>query len=460
MAEVETTTTVQETVVITSETTSTVVCDGVKTEEVTVTTIETTGDSHGLSQEEKAQDGVEEVKENGDVEPAKEDEAVPAETTEAVEAPKEEAAEKIEVQEEKKEEGPPKVILHQYPPGKNIPSVSTFCLKLETFLRMNKIPYENVHSFKVGKKGKMPWIEYKGEKVADSNFIIAHLSKVFEIDMDKDLNQSDKAQSRAFKAMMEENTYHTLVYNRLIDEYQEWKKILGVTSKGIGFTVSFKMNQRKARSALDQQGIGRHTKDEIYHLAEQDLRALSDFLGEKAYFMGVEATTIDATAFGLLANIVYCGLESPQFKLMKEELKNLADYVERVKSEFWADWQDVVLGDKPETTNIPRRFSFKRGKKKPKVTKKDREESSDGEDKAAEESKPEEKVEEASKPEEAATEEATSEETKPEEAKPEEAKVEESEPEKTTDEAPAEETVVVNGDATEKEKEDAEAKTD
>lgn len=439
MAEVETVTTVQETVTVISET-KTVSTDGVVTEEVTTVTKTTEGDSHG-QEESKTEDQVEEIKENGGAEPAKEDETADVET-EAV-ATEEQDAGKIEAaQEEKKEEGPPKVVLHQFPPGKNIPSFSPYCLKLETFLRINKIPYENVHSYKLGKKGKMPWIEYKGEKVADSNFIIDHLSKICEVDMDSDLSQSDKAQSRAFRIMLEESTCRTLAYNRWVDEANEWKRVSGASAKGIGSTVGFKMHQRKVRSALDQQGIGRHSKEEIYHIAEQDLRAISDFLGEKPYLMGSLVTRVDVTAFGILANFLYAGLEGPQLKLIKEELTNLVDYVERMKSEYWADWQEMVLGDKPEHTNIPRRFSFKRSKKKVREAKKD--------ESSAEDDKPEKEKAEEGKTEENEEEAAT------------EVKTEASEDKATVEEGEAkpEETPQVNGEATESEKTEAEAKSD
>ena len=34
------------------------------------------------------------------------------------------------------------IIVHQFPRGKNAPSPSPYPIKLETFLRMNKIPFE------------------------------------------------------------------------------------------------------------------------------------------------------------------------------------------------------------------------------------------------------------------------------------------------------------------------------
>ena len=40
-----------------------------------------------------------------------------------------------------KQENKPVIILHQFPRGKNAPSPSPYPIKVETFLRMNKIAY-------------------------------------------------------------------------------------------------------------------------------------------------------------------------------------------------------------------------------------------------------------------------------------------------------------------------------
>ncbi|XP_046551644.1 failed axon connections homolog [Haliotis rubra] len=68
------------------------------------------------------------------------------------------------------------VILHQIGRGPYAPSLTPFAVKLETYLRMARIPYQNVHGLKVSSKGKVPWIEYNGKAVADSTLCIDFLN--------------------------------------------------------------------------------------------------------------------------------------------------------------------------------------------------------------------------------------------------------------------------------------------
>ena len=49
---------------------------------------------------------------------------------------------------------------------------------METWIKLNKIKYENVYSIKFSKKGQIPYIELNGEQVADSNIIIPKLKVI------------------------------------------------------------------------------------------------------------------------------------------------------------------------------------------------------------------------------------------------------------------------------------------
>ena len=267
----------------------------------------------------------------------------------------------VSIAEKKEEEVITKVILHQYPPAKHIPSLSPFCLKLETFLRLNKVPYESQYSYKVGKKGKMPWIEYKGERKADSSFIIEYLTEKFQLDVDAGLSDDEKALGRIAKVALEENTVYALNYHRYLDNFNDYKKLITPPSAGIGFNVTLKMTQRKMKNVLDIQGIGRHSKEEVNHIAEEDIKAVSKLLGEKPFLLGEKMTSYDCSLFGLFANILWGGLETALSTFIKEKAQNLVHYCERVKELCWPDWSEMVLGEKSEPA-LKKGFSFRKKK--------------------------------------------------------------------------------------------------
>ena len=82
------------------------------------------------------------------------------------------------------------------------------------------------------------------------------------------------------------------------------------------------------------QGVARHSEDEIFHLGRQDLTALSDFLSDKPFFMGDRPTTLDATAYGLLINVLWYPIESA-LKVDAESLGNLNSFCERVCDRYF-----------------------------------------------------------------------------------------------------------------------------
>ena len=77
------------------------------------------------------------------------------------------------------------VYLYQFPLVPKVRTISPFALKLETWLRVNKIAYENIETMTFSKKGQMPYIEFNGEEIPDSNVIIATMKKYFDVDPGK-----------------------------------------------------------------------------------------------------------------------------------------------------------------------------------------------------------------------------------------------------------------------------------
>ncbi|XP_066272996.1 failed axon connections homolog [Branchiostoma lanceolatum] len=239
---------------------------------------------------------------------------------------------------------PGKVYLHQHVPASGLPSLSPFCLKLEMYLRLADIPYENVYKslgMEPGPKGKIPWIEYNGRAMADSGLIIQFFKEELEIDLNRPLSTTDRAISRAFVKMLEENTYWGLVYFRWIENFD----VIGSLFE-VGWFMHNVLLRRAARGlskTLWAQGIGRHSPEDIYAITEKDIMAVSEFLGEKPFFMGEEPTEADATVYGFMAEILWAAPESSDlYALVTEKCPNVREYCVRMTRRYWQDWEGLA----------------------------------------------------------------------------------------------------------------------
>lgn len=243
---------------------------------------------------------------------------------------------------------PDKVVLHQFPrshvfwPG--VLSGSPPCLKLETFLRMVKIPYENDLRIIYSKRGKMPWIEFNGQEIADSNFCVQFLSKEFQVDVDSHLNATERGIAHSILTMLEENTYWTMVYARYIDDYgaEFRKKLFGMFFFPLNYWVRFNL-LRTTKNYLWSHGIGRHTSQEIYEIAERDLLAVSQLLGQKNFLFGDKPCLADAALFGFMVGCTWSLPDSPITKVVKTKAQNLDQHTQRMKELLYPDWEELLL---------------------------------------------------------------------------------------------------------------------
>ncbi|XP_048778694.1 failed axon connections homolog [Ostrea edulis] len=230
------------------------------------------------------------------------------------------------------------VIHHQVGRGPFAPSIMPFAVKLETYLRMNNVPYLNVHDSyqRRSSKGKLTWIEYNGMKVADSEFSIKFINKAFDVDPDKHLTEEEKAMAYAMQIMVEEHTYWAVTFFRWV--YERAEKIntyLGIPGLLRYFLVQGLTKKTKA------QGLGLHSPSEVYSIMVDDLRSLATFLGNKRFLMGEEPCKADCAIFGLLSQMYWLSFGGENERAIKE-FPCLCDYCERMKSTFWPDWDDCI----------------------------------------------------------------------------------------------------------------------
>ncbi|KAL5013138.1 hypothetical protein ScPMuIL_007408 [Solemya velum] len=228
------------------------------------------------------------------------------------------------------------VLLHMTSRGAFAPSLSPFPIKLETYFRIANIPYKNVFSLKFGPKGKFPWMEYNGEVVADSEFCIRFLNDKLGVDLNKHLTSEQKATTRILQRMIDEHFYWPYVYHRWVFDKKAKTLLLNKVPKIVIWWF-----RRKLESACNGQGIGRHSQDEIKHIARTDLQTLSDFLGTKKFMMGDEISEVDCAVFGQLVQVRWQIDDCPAGIIIKEH-QNLLEYLDRIKEKVWPDWEECT----------------------------------------------------------------------------------------------------------------------
>jgi glutathione S-transferase len=231
------------------------------------------------------------------------------------------------------------ITLHHFQPYHGLPDPSPFCLKVDLYLRAAGLEFRSepgLHNMRRSPKHKLPFITDGARTVPDSQFIIEYLKQEYGDPLDGALNARDRAIAHAFIRMLDENLYWCMVYARWIDE-SVWSVVknefFGAMPLPLRLLVPA-LAQRNARKTLYRQGLGRHSHEEILHIAKRDLTALSDLLGTRDYFLTNSMTTLDVTAFAFLAQLIIPPHHGDFMKLARS-FGNLVHFTDRVKQKFY-----------------------------------------------------------------------------------------------------------------------------
>jgi len=225
------------------------------------------------------------------------------------------------------------ITLYQFPPRFGLLNVSPFCMKVETYLRLTKLPYQVVNTIKLSTtpKGKLPYIVDNDHVIADSDFIIQYLKATYGNPLDAHLNTQQMTEALLMKRMIEEHYYWTIAYSRWLDPFNVqqvnqlfFSRLPFILRPIIAYSI-----RKKARANLIGHGMGRHSRDEVYLLGIEDLTALKNYLADKPYIMGDQVTSLDACIYAFLASTMRTPIASPLSKFANEQVK-FVEYLKRM----------------------------------------------------------------------------------------------------------------------------------
>lgn len=233
--------------------------------------------------------------------------------------------------------------VYVFGPGFGLPDTSPYVLKLETWLRMARVPYRSERGdLRKAPKKKLPYVADGNRIIADSNHIIEYLEEKHNDPLDeKKLSQHDRALSQALKSLFETDLYFVSMYLRWWndDDFEIMKAPLtsivaaaGVPKFAVPAIVA--LARRNARNIIEAQGTGRHAREEVYAMGRTLVESAAELLGGKKFFFGNTPTKIDASAYGLLAQLMADSFDNP-VKACAKGCQNLVDYCDRIRTTYW-----------------------------------------------------------------------------------------------------------------------------
>jgi len=234
------------------------------------------------------------------------------------------------------------IYLHKYGNiDQYLPSTSPFCLKLEAYLRFASLKYTVVPKpdFSLAPKGKLPFIERNGEILDDSSFIINWINDQIEFDPDSSLVSDEKAIALATKRLLEDHLYFIIMKQRwLTKDGYKFTKTCFKEIPWFARPFIFCKIKKNIQKTLYLQGLGRFSDDELYELANEDIKCLSSLLGESEYIFGTqEPTSLDIYIFSFIASIIQLPYDYP-LKTLVMNKRNLVNHCKRIGHLYFQEY--------------------------------------------------------------------------------------------------------------------------
>ena len=217
---------------------------------------------------------------------------------------------------------------------------SPFVVKVDLFMRIAGIEFESENDFnniKKSPKGKLPFIEDNGNKIGDSAQIIRYLTQTYNLSLDDQLTEQQKAQAIFATHCLDESLYWCLIYSRWVHQ-PTWQ----VVKEGFFSKLPIPLKwflpgilQKGVKKTLHRQGYGRHSLEELVEKSDQVFSSLSIMLAGNDYFFGGKPSSFDAVAYSVLCQFISFDFDNP-FIEKARQYDNLIAFCQRIEKEYYS----------------------------------------------------------------------------------------------------------------------------
>ena len=216
------------------------------------------------------------------------------------------------------------ITLYSYPTLFGVADNNGYGLKVFAFMRLVGLQFVHEHIFdaSAAPRRQLPYIVDEGQRIGDSEVIIAHLIGKYGLTIDAALGSRERNLSLLVTRLLDD-LYWVMSYSRWQDEryWPAFRSALmrehpGLTDEGLAKAREFNFQR------YHFQGIGRYEPDAAYARGLADLGLLADIVPANGYVHGAHPTSIDAGIYGFIANIQFFDIDTPlkQFVSARQNL--------------------------------------------------------------------------------------------------------------------------------------------
>jgi glutathione S-transferase len=205
------------------------------------------------------------------------------------------------------------ITLYSYPGLFGVADNNPYGLKTFAFLKLCKLPFRHEHILdpKDAPHGQLPYIVDDDAHIGDSDAIVVHLIKKYDLEIDGGLTPAQRDAHLMIRRVLDD-LYWVMSYSRWSDErfWPLFRDAFMNTHPGVSSEVLEAAREYNFQRYY-YQGIGRYETAAVYERGVADIETLVNIQPQSGYFFGPQPTSIDAAIYGFIANIYFYTIDTP-----------------------------------------------------------------------------------------------------------------------------------------------------